>query len=1021
MKFKISVQVVWLKTMILVCLMVLGMRQGALSQASNYTFATANVGYVPITGGTVRGTASNDDESFDGIPIGFTFNYNCNNYTQFSLAANGFIVLDWTAPPSIVPISGGSGNNVISALGMNLQGNGTTSELRTELIGTAPNRTMIIQWKDYRSFGSTGDVYNFQIRLNETANTIDLHYNAFTQDATNRTPQVGLRGASSADFNNRSVAGGGSWAASTAGGANTATCALQTATKPANGQRFRFSPTSMAYGSATAVDNAPGGTALICEQNCPITRVEVVMNGNCTQQLSMTQLVVVLTGTAPLSSISRVHLYYAGTSALVSAPRTEIVPGGKAPAASLTFDGNVQLSSGTNYFWITMDFNGTGTVGNTVGADMPNTNSLTVDGTLRNPTATPNCLRTFAACSAYPTNPTLWMRASLGTSTTTNNVVVSSWASSGGSIPITLPQANASKRPTYKNGAGNTTLNRFNYNPFLLFDGANDQLITAGTYDFGNGTSAGAGLSTFAVMGWTSGVVAYEWNGPNATTKTKGDASCVITNGSGELGSNNHALYPTAFQATVTDCIGKENGIEARCNALGQALRSNNNPSFVTDLVAIGSNVNSGEFMNGGAAEWLIFNSMLSSTSRLEIESYLAVKYGVTLGTNALPTNYLASNGTITYFGDNTYQNNIIGIGRDATANLLQKQSHNYDDSVRIYKGPLVATNIANTSTFAVDNSFVIVGANTGAMCSTGATISEMPSACGLFSRLDREWKVTRTNMAEDFNMDFTLNSCATPGAVSVADLRLLVDDDGNFANGVTSCYRNGDGSGIVITYNNPVITVSNINTATHIPNNSTRYITIASVTASTSLPVTLLNFEGLCKSGTVQLRWKTAPKSDEDYFVVERSQDALTFAALARIEGLTHLVTTQNYVYSDEEYDPVVSYYRLRQVSLGGSTVHSEILEVDRASCGAPRDFVLYPNPSIGDLLHLSGNADVDQNGILRIQNLLGQEFATIPVIFQMGGFTVDLPIDRLTPGLYLLRIEAGGRVVQNIKFVRQ
>lgn len=111
---------------------------------------------------------------------------------------------------SSLPLSTGASNNVISALGLNLQGQ-TGSSIQYLLTGTAPNQTMVIQWTNYRKAAATGDVFNFQIRLNQNGNSIAVVYNAFTVNATNSTPQVGLRGASSADFNNRTVGASQTW------------------------------------------------------------------------------------------------------------------------------------------------------------------------------------------------------------------------------------------------------------------------------------------------------------------------------------------------------------------------------------------------------------------------------------------------------------------------------------------------------------------------------------------------------------------------------------------------------------------------------------------------------------------------------------------------------------------------------------------------------------------------------------------------------------------------------------------
>ena len=104
------------------------------------------------------------------------------------------------------------------------------SEIRYETLGTTPNQVFVDPVEELPPYGATGDIYNYQIRLYETSNLVEVVYGAFTQNATARTSQVGLRGASNTDFNNRTSTG--AWTASTAGAINTATMALTAAYYP---------------------------------------------------------------------------------------------------------------------------------------------------------------------------------------------------------------------------------------------------------------------------------------------------------------------------------------------------------------------------------------------------------------------------------------------------------------------------------------------------------------------------------------------------------------------------------------------------------------------------------------------------------------------------------------------------------------------------------------------------------------------------------------------------------------------
>ena len=761
----------------------------------------------------------------------------------------------------------------------------------------------------------------------------------------------------------------------------------------------KTTPASMSYVSSTVVDLGASANVEKCDYNTQMSRVEIVTSGSCSA-LSLTQLLVDMTGTAATSTVDKVHVYYTGTSSTFL-PSSEFVTGGKSPSSSLTFTSSQTLATGTNYFWIVYDFNNSGTISNTIGADMPVT-SLTIGGVARNPTATPNCLKTYIACVSYPSSPTLSLKSSTSTNTTTQGAAVSSWGS-GGSVALTVTQATGANQPTYQTGA---TSNKFNYNPYILFDGSNDYLAATGTYDLGNGTSGGAGFSLFGTMSFTSGIVALDWYGTNGKAKIKGDGINALFDATTSTGTSNQTYNATTTQAFLTSIKGKISGVTGRFNGKDLSQSSNNNPS-TTNRLALGSNTELGEFLSGGLAEFLIYSSNLSSSSNLKVESYLAIKYGVTLGTTTLASNYLSSSGNIIYYGTSSYQNNVIGIGRDDASTLYQRQSHNYDDTVRIYKGTLASVNSGNAATFASDISYVVVGANTGKM--GNSSTNEEPVSCAIYSRIEREWKVTKTNMAETFNMDFKLGSTASPSTVTVSDLRLLVDDDGDFSNGGTSCYYTGDGTGIVITYSNPLITITGISNS-HIANNSTKYITIASANAATPLPIELITFDAkLNAKRTVDLTWTTETEINNDYFIVEKSMDLQSWETIKKVDAAGNSSLLINYATIDENPYYGMNYYRLKQVDFDGQISYSEIRSVN---LDATESITVYLEPSNSNLIIQNKGIEEKQ---IQLINEVGQAVEITKISTSKDLIQYDT--SKLTNGVYyVLVVEENAKLVYKL-----
>ena len=239
---------------------------------SAYTFSQNAAGtYVPLTAArsvvflaTASATSDpglGDDRIFNlasgTIPFSFTFNGTA--YTGINISTNGFITFGATAPGTTVYtcISNTTAySGAIAALSRDQSGNTAAAnlgEISYEVLGTGTNRTFVIQWAKFRRFSSSAtftENYNYQIRLNEgggvtTAQTIDIVYGACTSTTTTSSttiPQVGLRGATNADFNDRTTTT--SWTASTLGGTNAVSMRHTTTVNPATGLTFTYTPPS---------------------------------------------------------------------------------------------------------------------------------------------------------------------------------------------------------------------------------------------------------------------------------------------------------------------------------------------------------------------------------------------------------------------------------------------------------------------------------------------------------------------------------------------------------------------------------------------------------------------------------------------------------------------------------------------------------------------------------------------------------------------------------------------------------
>jgi hypothetical protein len=203
---------------------------------TTYYWYEADGTYSDISGGTALCTASSSvtcDNVVYTQAMGMTFNYDGTNRTTAYISTNGFLCLS-SAPAAdlVLPISGAT-NNCISAMGRDLRARrdgSTYGVLSYVLEGTAPKRAFVVQYKNWQSYDSQNTTYyNFQIRLYETSNVIEVKYGDYSTGSSSKNFEIGLRGPTSSDYKNRKCATCTDWKGSSAGTANTDTMTLKVA------------------------------------------------------------------------------------------------------------------------------------------------------------------------------------------------------------------------------------------------------------------------------------------------------------------------------------------------------------------------------------------------------------------------------------------------------------------------------------------------------------------------------------------------------------------------------------------------------------------------------------------------------------------------------------------------------------------------------------------------------------------------------------------------------------------------
>ncbi|TVT43036.1 T9SS type A sorting domain-containing protein [Hymenobacter setariae] len=184
---------------------------------------------------------------------------------------------------------------------------------------------------------------------------------------------------------------------------------------------------------------------------------------------------------------------------------------------------------------------------------------------------------------------------------------------------------------------------------------------------------------------------------------------------------------------------------------------------------------------------------------------------------------------------------------------------------------------------------------------------------------------------------------------------------------------------------------------------------------APTPLPVSLTAFEVQATGPAATCTWTTASETTNDHFVVERSLDGATFAALGTVKGQgTHAAAT-GYRFDDAaagRLGATVVYYRLRQVDTDGQATYSTVRTVSFGTAA----LALYPTPTRGSAATLDLTSLAPRVYQAQVLDLTGRVLLTRAFL---GGQAHPFDVQGLPAGAYVVVI-TGADTHQSLRLLR-
>ncbi|WP_191906933.1 T9SS type A sorting domain-containing protein [Adhaeribacter soli] len=180
---------------------------------NNYDFAATSGTFTPLPASATQVAAMKADTYvMPATNIGFTFNFDGVNYTQFRASSNGLFSFNTGATTTTLndlAATAAANRPLLAPLWDDLDGRATGgSNASYEVTGTAGSRVFTFEWLNWEfNLLSTAPVVSFQVKLYEGTNKIEFVYRPESGAVNSGSASVGIAGVGTGPGNFLSVNG----------------------------------------------------------------------------------------------------------------------------------------------------------------------------------------------------------------------------------------------------------------------------------------------------------------------------------------------------------------------------------------------------------------------------------------------------------------------------------------------------------------------------------------------------------------------------------------------------------------------------------------------------------------------------------------------------------------------------------------------------------------------------------------------------------------------------------------------
>lgn len=174
-----------------------------------------------------------------------------------------------------------------------------------------------------------------------------------------------------------------------------------------------------------------------------------------------------------------------------------------------------------------------------------------------------------------------------------------------------------------------------------------------------------------------------------------------------------------------------------------------------------------------------------------------------------------------------------------------------------------------------------------------------------------------------------------------------------------------------------------------------------------TVLPVELIHFDGFRKNEINIINWKTLSETNNDFFILERSEDGENYYEIAKVKGAGTSNIENTYTYNDYNTKSNTEYYRLKQVDFDGSYYYSNPIAISDNDISEIFLLNIYPNPASNEF-YLDFLSNSNDDIVITITDMFGKKLKSIEQNLSIGNNKLVVSTDKIDSGVLFVNISS-------------